>query len=104
MIALLRIMMPNINIAATTALQAIDPVGRENALKIGANVVMPNITPTSNRTLYKLYENKPGIHEGAKESMQELETTIRNSGCNIQYGVWGDSLHFQYKKQTISQE
>jgi len=45
MIALIRIMMKDINIVAATALQAIDPVGREKAVKIGANIVMPNITP-----------------------------------------------------------
>ena len=54
MVAALRLLMPDINIAATTALQAIDPTGREKALEIGANVVMPNITPTTNRTLYNL--------------------------------------------------
>lgn len=95
MVAALRILMPDINIAATTALQAIEEHGREKALEIGANVVMPNITPTSNRTLYKLYENKPGTHEGAAESMRKLEESILKSGCEVVYGAWGDSLHFQ---------
>lgn len=45
MVSCLRLLMPDINIAATTALQAIDPEGREKALEIGANVIMPNITP-----------------------------------------------------------
>ncbi len=45
MISILRIMMKDINIVAATALQAIDPVGREKAVKIGANILMPNITP-----------------------------------------------------------
>jgi len=96
MVAALRILMPDINIAATTALQAIEPEGREKALAIGANVVMPNITPTMNRTLYKLYENKPGTHEGAAESMRKLEASILKSGCQIAYGVWGDSKHFKF--------
>lgn len=94
MVALLRLMMPDINIAATTALQAIEPEGREKALEIGANVVMPNITPTTNRTLYKLYENKPGTHEGAAESMRKLEESIIRCGCRVAYGKWGDSQHF----------
>lgn len=34
MIAILRLMMPDINIAATTAMQAIDPMGREKAYKL----------------------------------------------------------------------
>ena len=99
MVALLRILMPDINIAATTALQAIEPEGREKAMQIGANVVMPNITPTSNRTLYKLYENKPGTHEGADESMRNLEASIRRSGCQVMYGAWGDSRHFYKRKE-----
>ena len=45
MIATLRILMKDINIVAATALQAIDPMGREKAVKIGANIIMPNITP-----------------------------------------------------------
>lgn len=45
MYALARIMLGNVNIAATTALEALDPEGRELALRRGANVVMPIITP-----------------------------------------------------------
>ena len=52
--------MPDINIAATTALQAICPEGREKALEIGANVIMPNITPAINRANYQLYEINQG--------------------------------------------
>lgn len=98
MVALLRLLMPDINIAATTALQAIEPEGREKALEIGANVVMPNITPTQNRTHYQLYENKPGTHEGAAASMQQLENTILQSGNRIIYDAWGDSKHFHQRK------
>jgi len=45
MYALARLILGNVNIAATTALQALDPQGRELALRRGANVVMPIITP-----------------------------------------------------------
>ena len=100
MVAILRLMMPDINIAATTALQAIDPGGREEALAVGANVVMPNITPTSNRVLYKLYENKPGTHEGAAETMRAMEASIRRCGCQVVYGQWGDSRHFARRQQA----
>ena len=44
MVALLRLLMPDINIAATTAMQAIVPDGRERAIMAGANVLMPNLT------------------------------------------------------------
>lgn len=94
MIACLRLIMPDINIAATTALQAIDPAGREKALTIGANVIMPNITPTLNRAHYKLYQNKPSADESAEESTQRLIESVRASGCEISLGEWGDSPHF----------
>lgn len=94
MVSCLRLMMPDINIAATTALQAIDPQGREKALEIGANVIMPNITPLTNRANYQLYENKPGMDEGAEESTRRLIESVHRSGCEIQFNAWGDSLHF----------
>ena len=101
MVSCLRLLMPDINIAATTALQAIDPLGREKALEIGANVIMPNITPTLNRANYRLYENKPGMDEGAEESTQRLIESVHRSGCDIQLDQWGDSLHWK-KKQSSS--
>ncbi|MBP1638085.1 MAG: Biotin synthase, partial [Bacteroidetes bacterium] len=58
MVAVLRILMPDINIAATTALQTIDKNARMKAIQIGANVLMPNITPKQYRDNYLLYENK----------------------------------------------
>lgn len=94
MVACLRLMMPDINIAATTALQAIDPAGREKALAIGANVIMPNITPTLNRTHYKLYQNKPSTDESAEDSTRQLIASVKASGCEISLGEWGDSRHF----------
>ncbi len=86
MIALLRLLMPDINIAATTALQAIDPLAREKALGLGANVVMPNLTPFACKSCYKLYENKPVSEE------------ISLPRSVIGYGEWGDSLRFRRRK------
>jgi biotin synthase len=97
MVALLRIMMKDINIAATTAMQSIDPLGREKAIKAGANVIMPNITPTLNRVNYLLYENKPCIDESAEECATCIEARISIAGDSIAYGEWGDSPHFKKK-------
>ncbi len=94
MIAILRIMMKDINIAATTALQAIDPIGREQALRAGANVIMPNLTPTKYRQDYLLYENKPCLNEEAEACKGCLETRIRMAGDSIAYGEWGDAKHY----------
>ncbi|GAP42770.1 [FeFe] hydrogenase H-cluster radical SAM maturase HydE [Lentimicrobium saccharophilum] len=95
MIAVLRLMMKTINIASATALQAIDPIGREKALKIGANIIMPNITPGVYRDDYKLYENKPCTDEEAADCKNCLEARIHMSGNKIGYDQWGDSLHFK---------
>jgi biotin synthase len=91
MVAVLRIMMPHINIAATTALQAIDPIGREKAIKVGANIIMPNITPCQYRENYKLYENKPCTDESAVNCQSCMEARIGITGDEIGYGEWGDS-------------
>ncbi|MBK6965920.1 MAG: [FeFe] hydrogenase H-cluster radical SAM maturase HydE [Bacteroidales bacterium] len=97
MIAILRLLMNNINIASATALQAIDPIGREKALKIGANIIMPNITPGAYRNDYKLYENKPCTDEEAADCKNCLEARIHMSGNKIGYNEWGDSQHFKDK-------
>ena len=94
MVAILRIMMKDINIAATTAMQAIDPLGREKAIKVGANIIMPNLTPTSYREDYLLYEDKPCTDEDAEECKRCLEARIHMAGGEIGYGEWGDSKHF----------
>ncbi|MGC9374514.1 MAG: [FeFe] hydrogenase H-cluster radical SAM maturase HydE [Bacteroidales bacterium] len=99
MIAILRILMKDINIAAATALQAIDPIGREKAVKVGANVIMPNITPGMYRDSYKLYENKPCTDENASDCTNCLEVRIGITGDEIGYGEWGDSVHFENRNK-----
>jgi biotin synthase len=97
MIAILRILLKDINIAAATAMQAIDPVGREKALNVGANIIMPNITPTVHRKNYNLYQGKPCIDEGAEDCNECLEARISMIGDTVGYGEWGDSLHFKLR-------
>jgi biotin synthase len=97
MVSLLRIMMKDINIAATTAMQTIDPQGREKALMVGANVIMPNLTPVKYRQDYLLYENKPCLDEEAGECKSCLEARIFLAGDEVAYGEWGDSKHFNHR-------
>ncbi|MEY7999833.1 [FeFe] hydrogenase H-cluster radical SAM maturase HydE [Clostridium sp. Mt-5] len=56
--AITRLLMPNINIPATTAMETLNPRGRTIALESGANVVMPNVTEGVYRKLYALYPGK----------------------------------------------
>jgi biotin synthase len=103
MIAILRILMPDINIAAATALQAIDKMGREKGLKVGANIIMPNITPGEYRDSYKLYENKPCTDEQAEDCLNCLEVRITIAGDEIGYGELGDSKHY-LERNKINEE
>jgi len=94
MIATLRILMKDINIAASTALQAIDPLGREKAVKVGANIIMPNITPGQYRNDYALYENKPCVDEEPEACRTCLDVRVQLADGEIGYGEWGDSKHY----------
>jgi len=94
MIAILRIMMKDVNIAATTAMQTLVNGGREMALKAGANIMMPNITPGVYREQYALYKGKPGLDEEAEDSKQSIEKLIKRADCVVGYGEQGNSRHY----------
>lgn len=95
MVALLRMLMPNINIAATTALQAIEKNGREKAIQIGANILMPNITPKQYRDDYFLYQNKPVSANSDEDERTFLEQRLEAIGHKIGYFERGDSRHYK---------
>ena len=99
MIALARIMLKDVNIAASTALQTLDPDGRIKAILAGANVFMPNMTPKIYADNYHLYEGKSAVKDDAMEIVRELETRLKGLGEVIGYGKWGDSKHF-FKRKT----
>ena len=99
MIAAVRIQLKDVNIASTTALQAIEEVGREMGLLAGANIIMPNLTETSYRTGYQLYDGKPCMDENATMCAACLERRITSIGETIGYGEWGDSPHFKNAKK-----
>ena len=94
MIASLRILMKDINIVAATALQAIDKMGREKAIRYGANILMPNITPGNFRNNYKLYQDKPCTDENAEDCNSCIDARMSRIGSQIGYNEWGDSRHF----------
>ncbi len=62
-IAVLRLLNPTAHIPATTAFDAMAPGSRDRLLTLGANVIMPNLTPRRYRRLYLLYPNKPCVDE-----------------------------------------
>ncbi|MBF0297903.1 MAG: [FeFe] hydrogenase H-cluster radical SAM maturase HydE [Oligoflexia bacterium] len=91
-IAVLRIIMKDINIASTTALSAINSEGRRLGLLAGANVVMPNFTSEQYRENYFLYQNKPKIY--TEDALTRINSECKQNNLNIKYNTWGDSNHF----------
>jgi biotin synthase len=80
MLSLLRVLLPKVLLPATTALGTIDPIGREKGFKAGANVVMPNLSPTKHRKDYDLYDNKICTGEEAAECLNCLSGRIKSAG------------------------
>ena len=74
--ALTRILLPDINIPATTAMETLNPNGRIIALQSGANVVMPNVTVTEFREKYEIYPGKVEISDCSREIIEEKINSI----------------------------
>ncbi|MBP5673590.1 MAG: [FeFe] hydrogenase H-cluster radical SAM maturase HydE [Victivallales bacterium] len=99
MIAVTRLFLHDVNIAATTALQALDERGRELGILAGANVMMPNATDTEYRPNYQLYENKPCLDENSQKCRNCLNWRVIAIGEKIAWNVRGDSPHFKKNLQ-----
>ena len=83
LISVLRLMFPHALIPATTALGTINPRGREMGLQRGANVVMPNLSPTGVRELYQLYDNKICTGEESAQCLECLRNRVAAAGYRI---------------------
>lgn len=83
MVALTRIFLPYALIPATTALGSISPSGRERALKAGANVMMPNLTPQAHRADYQIYPGKICLGEEAAECRGCITRKITSIGRTV---------------------
>lgn len=83
LVAIMRLLFPKALIPSTTALATIHPQGRENGLKAGANVVMPNLSPLRVKKLYTLYENKISTGEEAAQSVDLLKARVESIGYRI---------------------
>lgn len=81
--ALTRILLKDINIPATTAMETLNPNGRIIALQSGANVVMPNVTTTEYRAKYEIYPNKICINENPDKCRGCISAKIQSIGRTI---------------------
>lgn len=86
MVALTRLALPHALIPATTALGSLSPLGREAALRSGANVVMPNLTPRAYRPDYQIYPNKICLGEEAAECRGCITGRIESIGRRVADG------------------
>lgn len=102
MIAVTRLALPDLNIAATTALQALVEDGRERGIAFGANVTMPNVTPRAVRRNYQLYDGKPCLDEGSLECRGCLEKRVVSAGRRVGWNTWGDSRHARHRQGTAA--
>lgn len=84
--ALTRILLKNINIPATTAMETLNQNGRIIALQSGANVVMPNVTTTEYRAKYEIYPNKICINENPAQCFNCVSGKIRSIGRSVSTG------------------
>ena len=83
LLALLRIMMPDVLLPSTTALGTIHPKGRELGILAGANVVMPNLSPVYVRDKYMLYDNKICTGDEAAECIACMKRRMESIGYEI---------------------
>ena len=83
LLSVIRIMLPQVLLPATTALGTLDPRGREKGFLAGANVVMPNLSPVKNRKQYELYDNKICTGEETAECRGCLSRRVQSVGYEI---------------------
>lgn len=93
--AVMRLLMSDINIPATTAMESLHPQGRIMALQAGANVVMPNVTEGEYRRLYELYPGKICVNDTPAHCRSCIGLKIQSIGRTIGQGRGG------HRKSTI---
>lgn len=92
-LSIVRLLLPKVLLPATTALSSIDKNGRDEGLKAGGNVIMPNLSPMSVREKYSLYDNKAYILDEDAEYRVMIEENIKKAGFEIEISR-GDNPDF----------
>ncbi len=99
LLAIIRLMLPDVLLPATTALGTIDPQGREKGMLAGANVVMPNLSPVDVRGKYLLYDNKICTGDEAAECIRCMTARISWTGYEVSVER-GDHVDFKENTKT----
>lgn len=99
MIAVTRIVLKDVNIAAATALDVLDKDGRKQAISYGANVLMPNPNHVKYKQGYQLYDNKPSVEKDAEEVIEKMAGDVLACKRTPAWSAYGSSLHWKKKAQ-----
>ena len=83
LLSIIRLLLPDVLLPATTALGTADVLGREKGLSAGANVVMPNLSPTNVRGKYLLYDNKICTGDEAAECIRCMTLRVSRVGYQV---------------------
>ena len=86
LLSVIRLLLPEVLLPATTALGTMDPLGREKGISAGANVIMPNLSPADVRGKYLLYDNKICTGDEAAESIRSLSLRVEKTGYHVVSG------------------
>ena len=89
MVAAIRLLLPEANIPATTAMETLQPGAREQMLRSGANVMMPNVTEGEARQKYALYPGKACVADTPEHCRACMEGRIRAMGRTVGQGAGG---------------
>lgn len=83
LLSIIRIIHPSVLLPSTTALGTLEEGGREKGILHGANVIMPNLSPTDVRDKYMLYNNKLSTGAESAQKLSELKKKIDSIGYKI---------------------
>lgn len=95
MMATARIYMPWMMLPATTALVSLHPEGRELALRAGANVIMPNVSPETTRSLYQIYPGKLNHRDSMTDYYNKITALVEAEGRTVGTDL-GHSIYTAY--------
>jgi biotin synthase len=84
LLSMIRLILPNVLLPATTALGTLHPLGREYGIKVGGNVVMPNLSPVDARKKYLLYDGKICTGDEAAECRHCLQRRMKSIGYDVE--------------------
>lgn len=94
LLSIIRLLLPDVLLPATTALGTLHPTGRERGLKAGGNVVMPNLSPIAVREKYSLYDGKICTGDEAAECRQCIQRRIESAGFTLDL-TRGDHINWR---------